>query len=1347
MNDHRSLRRSVIIPLMFILVLPSILFSIDGEGTSTSGVDDDRNLSTDLLTRTETISLSGGLPMIVQGPYGTEVRMDGYDMDPRSSYLRLPLRTEVIELPLGSNLVEVSIKDPRYVRIPVPVDLGRNPHSIAKAFGAEPVIPDGGFEAPVEHLTHTLRTGIDQEDLGSKAYLSLMVSPVTLNGDALECMISGEVEIEYNYPAEQIWYATEEFEVLVICPEVFSEVAVEYAEFRNATGKDTKVVTMDDILSDRYWTIQENDTQEEIKRFIYQARLNWGIDFVLLAGDEEHIPARHILVLDGYDDSGAQRSDGAFVPSDLYYSDLFEDGSTTFTNWNADLSGDSRYLWGEYDGGIRDDPDLYPDVFVGRLPASTVEEFADMFAKIRGYELNAKDSYWLYNATLCGTDTFTQYPTAEGEYECDYIDSNYLGDYNVTKLYESTGTLFNISTVIDQGTGLLVFSDHGNYDGWGYTSGYPSGAYKSMYADDQTNGYMLPITILDACLTHGFDNENASEAASGQDPVYNQWYYPPGSSRATVDCLGEYLHKNPDGGAIASYGCTRVGYGSSGVTYPLVNSGYFNVRLNKAISEGVKTPGQVLASAQRDYINNIGPSGSSSYKTITEYILLGDPSLSIGGISGTKLEVETDPVNVTVRPGEEVEIDFTIRNTGIISTDVLLNVSVQGNGRHVWTANISIEGGSIPVSGELNGTLSIYAPPSALYNEIRDVVLKVDSILMARAVTHTVEAFTMRTVGLNVSVDPNDLSAPQGSYAVGYIKVENLGNGPETLDLSFPDLPAEWTIEVSSYTAEVESYKDLSIPFKLTLPARFLAGTYTHKARVLSSQTGASAEGYFNMTVEPDTSYDLGIPVEIMELYPEENLTIPFNIIGSANVEMDVTLEWIGNRMDDWDVEVLNGSLTLSPFSNGTGGIRVRPPNGTDPGVYTMYVTADNGFDEKEDVLDILVKKLYAFELEAEDTLLEADPGERVSFSLNVRNLGNIFDQFNMTVIEAPEGNWSMVLNPKFFSVPKDSQKRVYLDITSEFPVNGTYGFRVKVSPWSGGGSQFVDLKVVIRRTYDFDVRGDVIDNVRKPGEVLVFDLELWNLGNTVDRMEINASLENGWPVTISNSSMTLGPTASRGFIVSVEIPLGALAGEYRLLLHVQSNGSGLFRDFERKLFVDEVYSLNVVMDLVESTVRVRPGRIAQFNVVINNLGNTPDSVNIGYSSSSYVEGWITLSTASFNKIAPGDNRTFQVIVDVPGNVTEGDYRLTLWIGSMGEMEALKLNLTIRVEKRGGSELFSKVDPVPLAVAGIAGLGIILVTLFILVRMYRKSSGVDLEEAGMEWESDDEEDEDEELWE
>ncbi|MGA1865958.1 MAG: C25 family cysteine peptidase, partial [Thermoplasmatota archaeon] len=677
----------------------------------------------------ESIVIQNSLPRILAGAYGPEVTMDGLEVDPRPSYLRLPIIHKEIVLPPGSVDVEVNLRDTAFTYIPVPAGIGTNPHSIPKTKDGAPLVPEGGFEAPIQHLDHRIMTGIDQETLDTRAYLSVTISPVVPEGYMLRCMVSGVLEISYQAPACQIWYDPDVYDVLVICPEEFLGTAARYADYRNATGRYTKVVSVSDILNDRYWEVQENDTQEEIKRFIYNARLSWGIDFVLLAGDVEHIPTRHILVLDGYDDSGTMRTDGAFVPTDLYYSDLFEEGTFTFTNWNADRNGDSRYLWGEYDGMIRDDPDLYPDVFVGRIPASNDQEFSEMFEKIRGYELEAKGSDWFYNATLCGTNTFTEHPTPEGEYTCNYIASTFLDGFNVTKLFETTDTLYNISNVIDLGTGLLVFSDHGDYDGWGYTQAYPSGAYRSIYASRQENGHELPIAILDACLTHGFDNENASDIVSGKDPVYDQWYYPPGSSLDERDCLGEYLNKNPDGGAIATFGCTRVGYGSLGPSYPTMNSGYFNVRLNKAFTEGVQTPGQVLARAQKDFLMNIGVSGVTSYKTLTEYVLLGDPSLNIGGIAGTNVEIEAERDNITIVPGTEVQLNVSVRNIGIIPTYVYLNITVEGNGMSVWTANTSIMNGSIPVDGSIELSIFIYAPPNALFGQQRDVVLRVDSLL------------------------------------------------------------------------------------------------------------------------------------------------------------------------------------------------------------------------------------------------------------------------------------------------------------------------------------------------------------------------------------------------------------------------------------------------------------------------------------------------------------------------------------------------------------------------------------------------------------------------------------------
>lgn len=1339
---------SIIVLLMF-LPSTSLISSSSGE-VSLSPLDSGSLPSSmKYFEVNEYITIDDQIPYVKSGPFGAEIWMDGLGIDQRSSYLRLPLSVETLDLPLGSRSIEVSILDPEYMYLNIPNNIGRNPHSIPKVEGGQPLIPEGGYLSPTEHISYRLMTGIDHDTLESKAILSLMISPVIPIDSYLQCLISGKIKISYEVPKVSSWASPEEYDVLVICPEIFLDVAMEYSDFRNATGRDTKVVTMTDILNDTYWKIEENDTQEEIKRFIYYARLEWGIDHVLLAGDQEHIPARHIYVIDGHDDDGAQFSDGAYVPSDLYYGDLFEDGTTTFTTWNENRAGNSVYLWGEFDGSASDDPDLYPDVYVGRLPASTVKEFTDMYNKIKGYELYAKGSDWFYNATLCGTNTFTYNPTPEGEYTCDHIETNYLGDYNVTKLYETTNTLFNISTVIDQGTGLLVFSDHGDYDGWGYTNSYPSGSYRSLAANRQENGHMLPIAIFDACLTHGFDNENASDSSTGKDPVLNQWYYPPGGGLDERDCLGEYMHKNPDGGAIATFGCTRVGYGSPGTTYPWVNSGYMNSHLNKAISDGVKTPGQVLAIAQSDYLTNLGVGGAASYKTVTEYILLGDPSLNIGGITTTKVEVKLGNGNLTVPPGDEVTVNFTVSNLGMIPIEIDLNASVIDNGRHIWTVNISRDDATIPAEGSIYGTIDIYAPPMARVTQTREIALKADSALLLEAETTSITAFTMRTEGANITLDPPDLSAPQGSYAVGFINLENLGNGLETFNISFPDLMEGWVANMTSFSVEVDAFKIAGYPFKLEVPESYLAGVYDVAIQANSTITNASASSVVHMTVEPDRSFLLEITSTSVELYPEDNISIPFQLVGNSNIDVTIEIDWEGSRMEDWNIGIASDSIDLAPFSDGSGTLWVHPPNGTDPGVYVLKIKADNGETIQEDLVDVIVNKKYAYQVDCECSVIEVSPGDDLTFTLNISNLGNIFAQFNVSLLNVPEDEWTAVLNPNLFSVAKDSFKQIYLDISTIRPLNGTYHIKVLIEPWTGAGSQEVDLEIIIRKDFDFDLVGYFTEDKVGLGESLLGNFSLDNLANTVDSFILEAVVEDGWSISYPRENITLNASGSGSLTIGVIPPEDALAGEYSFQMMITSMGSGRNRTYTRTIFVKEAFDLRMEIELDSNIIDLRPGRIFQFKVNIENKGNAPDTVTIGLSASKHVKGWISLSTSIFTSIPPGENRTLEVILTVPENITEGDYRLSLMIGSMGEIEAVRNNLTIHVEEKQSNGLLSKVDILPVALAVIAGLGIIILVGFILVKAYKRSSGVDIEDAGMEWEEDEEEDEEdwEEDWE
>ena len=90
--------------------------------------------------------------------------------------------------------------------------------------------------------------------------------------------------------------------------------------------------------------------------------------------------------------------------------------------------------------------------------------------------------------------------------------------------------------------------------------------------------------------------------------------------------VNKCLLKEENGGSIATIGATRPAYTNVDKDGVYAGAGYLDVHFFKSYQEGI-TVGEMLTQAQNDYINYVG----KDFFTIEEFILLGDPSLKVGG--------------------------------------------------------------------------------------------------------------------------------------------------------------------------------------------------------------------------------------------------------------------------------------------------------------------------------------------------------------------------------------------------------------------------------------------------------------------------------------------------------------------------------------------------------------------------------------------------------------------------------------------------------------------------------------------------------------------------------------------
>ncbi len=422
---------------------------------------------------------------------------------------------------------------------------------------------------------------------------------------------------------------SEEYQLLIISPSEYSTLLKPLVNHKNDMGITTKIVTLEDVYDQMFW--QGRDKPEQIKYFIKTAVETWETDYVLLAGDFRKMPIRYVHnqdVLQGFNEP-------VFI-SELYYADIYNaDGS--FSTWDTDNDG----IFGEwYDDGIatraEDQPiDLYPDVAVGRIACMNSAEVKTMVEKIITYETTAYDADWSDNLLVCAGDTYPDMPTNEGEENTMHVLEN-MTEYDQQHLWTSDGTLTGVSDIIrafNQGLGFVYFDGHANPFRW---STHPPGDHETwikglslITMEFLRNRNEYPIVVVGGCHNLQFD---VHFQKIFEDPFfYFTW---------VRECWGWKLTRVSKSGSIATLGCSGLGMTKedkdsfSGAGDYLEPSFFYQIGVNDCefLGEAWKnTLSMYLDEYPIDWNTPAAWDYAIDAKTVQQWVLLGDPSLKIGG--------------------------------------------------------------------------------------------------------------------------------------------------------------------------------------------------------------------------------------------------------------------------------------------------------------------------------------------------------------------------------------------------------------------------------------------------------------------------------------------------------------------------------------------------------------------------------------------------------------------------------------------------------------------------------------------------------------------------------------------
>ena len=332
--------------------------------------------------------------------------------------------------------------------------------------------------------------------------------------------------------------------------------------------------------------------------------------------------------------------------------------------------GTSSNLPMDPDLGCVSGSDNFPDIAIGRISAESAADVTLQVNKIINYEKNpATGNNWLTSATGIASD---QGPGDDNEKDYEHedviwndkLDPFTYDSYNT--IYDPSATSADVSTAVNNGTGIINYTGHGSSTSWGTTG------FSNSDVNNLTNGEMLPVIFSVACNNGEFNQSS--------------------------DCFAEAWVKKDNGGAVMFLGSTI----SQPWDPPMRGQDYFmDVLIGGYDYDAHGGQSGINTTEQRTFTGSIVVNGlnlmlsesetSDDIKTVQTWTTFGDPAMQIRTMAPAELTLS----NESVRTGEP--FTTTVTSNGTAVNGAMVTLSQDGS----YYSGITDANGSVTIEQSL----------------------------------------------------------------------------------------------------------------------------------------------------------------------------------------------------------------------------------------------------------------------------------------------------------------------------------------------------------------------------------------------------------------------------------------------------------------------------------------------------------------------------------------------------------------------------------------------------------------------------------------------------------------------
>ena len=241
-------------------------------------------------------------------------------------------------------------------------------------------------------------------------------------------------------------------------------------------------------------------------------------------------------------------------------------------------------------------------------------------------------------------------------------------------------------------------------------------------------------------------------------------------------------------------------------------------------------------------------------------------------------------------------------------------------------------------------------------------------------------------------------------------------------------------------------------------------------------------------------------------------------------------------------------------------------------------------------------------------------PGAILSYEVTIVNSGNVGDTYALSASD--DAGWVPTLSQGSLTLPAGGSGTVSLTVPVPVDALGCTRDNVTVIAVGTGVENSATCVAHAAVARGVDVSISPSSQSAPPGATLSYEVTVTNLGNAPDTFSLSASDVLGWPLGLSQPSLSLPAFGSGSVSLTVTVPPGTPAGTSDTIT-VLATGTGASDFATCQATASTVRGVSVSISPGYDS--ASPGSTLAYTVTVTNLGNVDDAFDLSASDDA---GW-----------------------------------------------------------------------------------------------------------------------------